>query len=150
MIRPTAAGLPHGQRGVSLIEVLIAAVVLSFGLLGLIGLHTVSLQLNQGAVVRSQASLLAYDITDRIRANWRAADAYNLAIGDPTPAAGDLTATDLNDWRTALDAMLPGGTGSVEVAGGRVTVVIRWLDSGDDDTDFERDQQRTFEFRTAL
>ena len=47
-------------------------------------------------------------------------------------------------------ATLPDGKGSVEVAGNRVTVVIQWLDAGDDDIGFDRDTARSFEFRTDL
>lgn len=142
---------PFSEAGVSLLEVLITLVVVTIGLLGLVGLQTVSLQLNQGALVRSQATNLAYDITDRIRANWPSASAYNIAIDEAAEASpSTLAAADLSEWREALNATLPDGTGSVSVAGNRVTVVIRWLDAGDDDTEFERDTEHSFEFRTDL
>ena len=145
---------PPGRRpeaGVSLLEVLITLVILTIGLLGLAGLQTVSLQLNQGALVRSQASNLAYDITERIRANWPAAAAYNIAIDEDAAASpSTLAESDLSEWREALAATLPDGTGSVEIVDNRVTVVIRWLDSDDTDTGFVRDTERSFEFRTDL
>jgi len=134
-----------------LLEVLITLVILTIGLLGLAGLQTVSLQLNQGALVRSQASNLAYDITERIRANWPAAAAYNIAIDEDAAASpSTLAESDLSEWREALAATLPDGTGSVEIVANRVTVVIRWLDSDDTDTGFVRDTERSFEFRTDL
>src|SRR5690606_22885225 len=77
-----ASAPPAVQKGAGLLEVLIAIVIIAIGLLGLAGLQTVSLQLNQGALVRSQASNLAYDITERIRANWSDAAAYNIGIDD--------------------------------------------------------------------
>src|SRR3990167_4605539 len=64
--------LAHGsrsQKGFSLIEVLVALLVLSIGLLGLAALQTTSLQFNTGSYFRTQATFLAYDILDRMRAN---------------------------------------------------------------------------------
>ena len=46
------------QRGVTLIEILVAIVVLSIGLLGLAGLQLKGLQVSQGSTYRSQAALL--------------------------------------------------------------------------------------------
>lgn len=57
------------QRGFTLLEVLIALLVLSIGLLGLAALQTVGLRSNQMATMRTQATWVAYEITDRIRAN---------------------------------------------------------------------------------
>ena len=142
------------ERGVTMLEVLIALVILSIGLLGLAGLQTISLQLNQAAVTRSQASQLAYDITERMRANRPAAAAYQIGLADAPPGAGTVAATDVTEWRGLLAASLPAGTGSVRVdAGtGRVTVVIQWADTDDsaDSGAFERNTATTFEFRTQL
>jgi len=57
------------HSGFTLIEVLIAMLVLAVGLLGLAGLQTVSLRNNLSAYNRTQATQLAYDIADRMRAN---------------------------------------------------------------------------------
>jgi type IV pilus assembly protein PilV len=57
------------SAGFTLIEVLIAMLVLAVGLLGLAGLQVISLRNNQSAYNRSQATQLAYDMADRIRAN---------------------------------------------------------------------------------
>src|SRR5690606_37316619 len=59
--------------GFTLIEVLIALVVMSVGLLGLASLQTNTLAFNRDAYLRSQATALAYDIIDRMRANRDAA-----------------------------------------------------------------------------
>lgn len=58
-------------RGVTLIEVLVALVVLSIGVIGLAALQAQALQMNQGAYMRAQATNLAYDIADRMRTNRR-------------------------------------------------------------------------------
>jgi len=55
------------QQGLSLIEALVAVVVLALGLLGLAGLQATSIKSNDSALFRSQATLLAYDMADRMR-----------------------------------------------------------------------------------
>lgn len=57
------------QRGFSMLEVLIAVLVISFGLLGLAGLQSVGLKNNVSAAQRTMATQLAYEMTDRMRAN---------------------------------------------------------------------------------
>jgi len=57
------------QSGVSLIEVLVALVLISIGLLGISASQLTSLKLTLSAYQRSQATVLANDIADRLRAN---------------------------------------------------------------------------------
>ena len=61
--------MKHRIRGFTLIEVMIALVILAVGLLGMASLMVRSQQSNEGAYSRSQASILAYDIIERMRAN---------------------------------------------------------------------------------
>lgn len=129
----------RSMTGFTLIEVLIALLVLSIGLLGLAALQNATLQFNQSAYLRSQATNLAYDMIDRMRANRQAAlnNAYNGALASPAPAcgavvAGGATVADLDvaAWRNALACSLPAGTGSVQVAADGVTTVsVQWDDS---------------------
>jgi type IV pilus assembly protein PilV len=84
------------QAGLSMIELLVAVLVLAIGVLGITALQMVSLQNNRGALFRAEAVQLAYDMMDRIRANPEGAvpgAAYDgLALGDGPPAAGDCMA----------------------------------------------------------
>jgi type IV pilus assembly protein PilV len=121
-------------RGFTLIEALVALLVLSIGLLGIASLQLSSLRWNHGASLRSQATLLAYDIVDRMRANQTAANAgeYDVAFA-ATGTAGTVSGDDKIRWKTVLAATLPGGDGSVaRVITGTTTmyrIIIRWDDS---------------------
>ena len=64
------------QSGFSLIEVLISIVIASIGLLGLAGMQATGLKNNHSAYQRSQATVLAYDLADRMRANMSSTSDY--------------------------------------------------------------------------
>ena len=55
--------------GVSMIELLVAVLVMGIAVLGITALQMVSLQNNRAALYRAEAVQLAYDMMDRIRAN---------------------------------------------------------------------------------
>lgn len=124
---------PQRQRGAGLLEVLIAVLVLSVGLLGLASLQLNALRFNNSAFLRSQATILAYDIADRMRANRPVALAgdYNLALAATPPTATTVVATDLQEWRGQLAARLPAGTGAIDVSTVDSVAVIRvvWDDT---------------------
>ena len=116
------------QCGVSLVEVLVATVVLSIGLLGLAGLQAGGMRVGQSSIHRSQAAQLAYDMVERMRVNVANADDYVLTLADAAPSGTSRAQRDLQDWRLRLRS-LPGGTGSVTVNGAEVTVVVQWDDT---------------------
>lgn len=74
-------------RGFTLLEVLIALLIFSLGLLGLAGLMVVSVKTNQSAYLRTQASFLAQSMADRMRANTAVINDYNGPYNEGT--AGD-------------------------------------------------------------
>lgn len=138
------------QRGFTMIEVLIAILVLSIGLLGLAGLQATGLRNNHQAYQRSIATQQVYDMADRMRANPAgvAAGAYDAINGIPanpgctgsacTPA--DIAAYDAAEWNSANAALLPSGAGTVAVAGPDVfTIIVTWdeLKTGGGPTSFE-------------
>lgn len=123
-------------QGFTLIETLVALVVLSIGLLGIASLQLSSLRWNHGASMRSQATLLAYDIVDRMRANQNAANDthdYDIAIGATRSSPVTVADNDLILWKQSLAATLPSGDGSVvrQVTGTSTTfiVTVQWDDS---------------------
>lgn len=118
------SSMTQTQSGFTLVEVLVAVVVLAVGLLGLAGLQVTSVRFNNSAYLRSQATNLAYDIADRIRANRSVAlaspGAYDsVAIQSPPPAcavvalSGTIANQDIQAWRNALACALPSGTGVI-------------------------------------
>ncbi|MCY0965535.1 type IV pilus modification protein PilV [Parathalassolituus penaei] len=133
MKRSVALGQNRLQRGFSMVEVMVSVVVLSVGLLGMAALQARSLQENRGAYLRSQGSILAYDILERIRANSDAAIAgkYDMSMGTRKFSTGNSMAdTDLKDWVANLTSLLPSGDGSVDCdSNGNCTVIVQWFDN---------------------
>jgi type IV pilus assembly protein PilV len=128
--------MPIKQSGFTLLEILVAMLVLAIGLLGLAGLMASSMRNNLSASHRTQATWMAYDIIDRMRANRTSALAgtYATALGAPaacSPAvpAGTIQAQDIKAWKNQIACALPAGDGSIAVAGSKATIVIQWNDS---------------------
>src|SRR2546421_11680051 len=72
---------PARPHGFTMIEMLVALVVLAVGMLGVASLFGISLHSGSSAITRMQAVNLATDLADRIRANRAAGDAPNNAYG---------------------------------------------------------------------
>jgi type IV pilus assembly protein PilV len=107
----------HTAKGISLVEAMVALVVLAIGMLGIAALHVESVKANRTALLRTQAVNLANDLADRIRANRQARAAYTLAAG-VLPAVGscvvtnnctnnELAVDDLARWVRTVRIVLP-------------------------------------------
>jgi type IV pilus assembly protein PilV len=102
------------SRGFTLIEVLISMVILAIGLLGLAAMQGISLRDNQDAYYYQQATLLAYEMQDRIRGNsnvdWLSISpnysTTNCVTAPGCPAA-DMAKNDLGYWEDSVKAILP-------------------------------------------
>lgn len=104
--------------GFSMIELLVAVLVMAIGVLGVAALQMVSLQNNRAALVRAEAVTLAYDMMDRIRANPAGTppgDAYDGLALDAVPpdspncltttcTAAQMVAFDQRSWKCQLGA----------------------------------------------
>jgi type IV pilus assembly protein PilV len=128
------------QSGASLIEVLVAVVLLSLGVVGLAGLQFNGVKVNHGSYLRSQGVSLAYDLTDRMRANLSAcqtaatcnyvtplATAFDgtatQVCGSAIPAVAgpvDMATVDVNQWKSCIETILPSGAGQASYLGATV------------------------------
>ena len=147
------------NAGFTLVEVLVAMLVISIGLLVLATLQLNSLRNNASAMERSQATMYAYDIIDRMRANKDAAVAGNYttslgtAPGNKTCTssacnAADLASYDVALWKCSIGKWndnanctaigitgpLPDGDGSVSLNGTTVTVTVQWSEKRSEST----------------
>lgn len=123
----------------TLIEVLVTLILISVGLLGVAALQLTTLKGNQEAYVRSQASVLADYILDRIRANQQGFinTEYDLIPCNGTGVAGTTSGNDLTAWQVEIDRLLPGGAGISAgcltrlIGTNIITVTIQWGERGD-------------------
>lgn len=123
-----------GSGGFSLVEVLITMLVLGIGLLGLAALQTLSLKHNHNALLRTQATVFAYNILDRMRAQQGQISQYGSSLDvtvacDPafSGSGGTRAEQDLAEWRNLLACHMLDGAGAITIAGNQqVTVTICW------------------------
>lgn len=136
-------------------EVLVALAVLSIGLLGMAGMQLFSMKSSHGAYLQSQASIFAYDLIDKMRANPVGVNngsydsSYSSIPGTPpncqstaaTCSPIQLASFELAQWKCALGSyendlacsgtldmttVLPNGDGKIERNGNDVTVTVQW------------------------
>ena len=152
MKRQHISQIPRTQTGVALIEALVAVLILSIGVLGMVGMQSASIRYEQNSWARSAVSSQVGDIADRIRANPNAAvDAYvktntyaserssintdatylvsavNCLTTICTPA--QLAIYDMVEWRKSLNKLVPGSVGIVSgTSTTAYAVTIAWFD----------------------
>ncbi len=127
------------ERGFTMVEVMVALVIFIVGMLGLARLQGAALQNNHVAYLHTVATRLAYDMTERMRANpaGTAGGAYNDISSDAVPehvdcyggegcSAALLAAMDARQWLTAIASELPSGRGRVTGNGQLFTVTVMW------------------------
>jgi type IV pilus assembly protein PilV len=132
------------QKGFSLVEVLIALVVLSVGMLGIAGLYVQGIQAGRTSMFRHHAVTIAGDVADRIRANPTAAIAYvaaagadnNCVLGGVNCSPAEMAANDILSWQDQADSTLPDGTVTIVLtpAAGVVPptyrIIVSWNEAG--------------------
>lgn len=143
-------GFNSGARGFTLLEVLIAMLVLSFGLLGLAALQAYSVKANQSANFRSQATALANMMLDNIRANrvnlgdYYANDYADDVVCGDTPDGSSMGARDVSTWRIQVNCQLPQGRAAIApISSNEVAVCLRWSDARWESTDGTSEGQCT-------
>ena len=113
----------RAERGYVLLEALIAVVIAAVGFIGAARMQTLGLAINNSTQARQKATLLGYQMADRIRANQAGvtAHAYDSPVAGATAclsaASGctpqQLAAADMGEWQAEIAAQLPGATGTV-------------------------------------
>jgi type IV pilus assembly protein PilV len=160
--RQAYEGKGHKFSGFTLIEILVALVILSVGLLGVASLQVQGLRSNQSAYLRSQATLLAYDIADRMRLNsvraiagdYNAFDTKGQVPANPNCISANAGCTparqaqnDLFEWATRVNgpagsnaiALLPDAQGTINRGAGNLfTVSVGWKEVAWDETTSEQ------------
>ena len=142
----------RASGGYILVEALITVLIFAIGLLGVVGLQAVALSSSSISNMRTEATVLAIDMSDRMRANRAAADGTLGAGNDgAAPAANacrsiyaaevegapaactpaELAADDMFDWLDQVQQSLPAGEGTV--------CIDSTPDDGDDSADPECD-----------
>lgn len=130
------------QAGFSLVEVLVALVIMSVGMLGIAGLYVQSMQAGRTSMFSHHAVTLAGDVADRIRSNPTAGTAYEAATGaDNSCIAGTVVCTpaqmaaqDILQWQAQAADTLPAGTVEITRDGTGVPaeyeIVVAWTEPG--------------------
>ncbi len=107
--------------GFTLLEVLVAVLVFSFGMLGIAGLMSISVKNNHNGYLRSQANFLAENMVDRMRANpvalWNDDYTGTAATGasncDSPCTYAELATYDMEQWAQSLSFILPNAVGTI-------------------------------------
>ncbi len=123
------------QRGLSLIEVLIAMLILAIGLLGIAAMQAITLRNSQSAFDRTQAVVLSYAMLDRMRANAPAARAGNYNLAETCAVPTGTTTLIQNDhrlWIQELRGTMGDATttcGTISCVASVCSITVKWNDS---------------------
>lgn len=129
LVRNKGSLLGAKQRGVTLIESLIAMLIGSIGLLAVASMQFNGLRANNASMWRTQAALLAQDYADRMRGN--VAIARTGGYDTAGVLRNDISQIDIDAWQALLAANLPAGVGTAVCAapcakGQPYTITIQW------------------------
>jgi len=144
ILRNSKSRVTRKFGGFSLIEVLIALVIMSVGMLGIAGLYVEGLRAGRTSNFRHQAVTLASDVADRIRANPRAGVDYegpggnnNCVLGNVDCNPAQMAANDIQIWKDQASDMLPQGTVKITYDDNPVPptylIEVSWQEAGEED-----------------
>jgi len=130
-VMPHTPGPPVRQAGMTLIEVLVSVLILAVGLLGVAVIQLNALKYTDSSRMTSQASFIAYDMLDRIRANSGADYSWERMQRAPSSTSvASVCDLDLHDFDANITSFAgEGGKGSVVINQREVTISISWDDS---------------------
>ena len=135
------------QLGIAMVEILVTMVIFAIGALGVASMQITALKFNKESAVRSRATLLSLELSDRMRANMTAVKAgnytrnygYASAVGNIPTAPGcgagsecnstDMATRDLSEWVNDIAKSLPDGAGALVPTTNNATafnIVVMW------------------------
>lgn len=128
-------------RGFTLIEVLIALIVLSVGMLGIAGLYVYGMQAGRSSLFRHQAVTLAGDVAERIRANPTAGATYmgggannRCVVSGAGCLPAEMAASDILLWKQQAVDTLPNGDVTIVYNNAAVPsvyqITVSWDEAG--------------------
>ncbi len=123
------------QAGASMVEVMVAFLILSIGLLGLAMLQAKSLSLNTDAYLRSQATLIAHELIENMRGN---PNGNYVVASKPGGVCGGCPAeqkkadADLISWYQAQEDLLPANTSTIQRPGADYVIEMKWKEKNID------------------
>ncbi|MEM1110604.1 MAG: type IV pilus modification protein PilV [Pseudomonadota bacterium] len=135
------------QRGVTMIEILVAIVVMALGLGGIMAMDAFSVRKSHEAFLRTQAVLQAQEMADRMHANRLGVDNGDYvmaALVDTAPgtdcilpsntsttcSTAQIAAWDKYEWSQSMRNLLPSGDASISLNNGVYTITVTWLEEG--------------------
>ncbi|OZG71474.1 type IV pilus modification protein PilV [Hahella sp. CCB-MM4] len=127
------------QAGFTMIELLVAVLILAIGLLGVAGIQTFSVKASSNSNLRGTALYLANNMLDRMRANPGGVSGgnYNSMTGKAQTAAcltstgcsvSQMANNDKYEWEEAVKDALPDGVADIALAGGVFTISVSWTE----------------------
>lgn len=123
------------QQGFSMIEVLVAILIVSVGLIGMALLQSMALKYSQSSNYRTQAVNLSSNLLEQVRANRAEASSYvgsfSALSGTCASTGSSVTsATFMNEWRCQMHKQLGSGAKAVvSRTNNQIQVQITWADS---------------------
>lgn len=137
---PSGVALLARSNGATLVEVLVALLILSVGLLGIAALYVDNLRNGRTAVLRTQAATLAADMADRIRINRAGGAAFARITGQrcteiaADASVADVAANEVACWQDDVAKELPNGIGTISrdttTLPATYTVTVSWSEAG--------------------
>ena len=140
--------LINKSSGFTLLEVMVAMVIFSVGLLGLAGIQGTALQNNTTAYMRTIAMQQSYNMSDLLRANTNkdggidatfapltttiVSSSKDCAVDtaiNPACTAAEMALFDVHHWQNNLSLVLPSGKGKVTKSGNVYEITVMWDES---------------------